>query len=562
VKSFRSSSPSRSFEPAAVEQKAYKRVDSSHPGMLNQIVNLFSGRGYLLQPDAADYLMNQSEPLTAAELLASRLLASQAKSSRVITLDLLRRLEVVDGQGFAISSPEAAVLVAHAEALAAKAVRDSSAVSILDSGTEIEPSAAGSDSNTRSADDEVGPFVHRIQILQDSSREPATEGTVQDFAKLFRSRLEKQREFLRRGATVRVVSVEAASHEGSDVAFVGLVRESRVTKFGTVSLEVEDETGFAKVSIGSDLAKSWDDIVQDEVLMIRARPAVSRESGHVRRLTAKELHRPELSIPTPIRRGGSSVVAFVSDIHVGSRNFMKEEWKRFVEWLRSGDELARRVKYLVAVGDVVDGVGVYPNQEADLEIETVREQYRLLAEITAEIREDIKIIMMPGNHDAVRPAEPQPTFPDGLRRMFDRDRFMFLSNPAMLKIEDTKILGYHGKSLDDIIAHVPHLSYQRPLEAMVQLLKRRHLAPVYGDKTPLAPLHDDKMVISDTPDVFVCGHIHVAAMGEYRGMRLINAGAWQKQTAFQKVHNITPLAARVPMMDLRTMEMSMPDFSG
>ena len=62
-------------------------------------------------------------------------------------------------------------------------------------------------------------------------------------------------------------------------------------------------------------------------------------------------------------------VAFVSDLHVGSKMFAKEEFERFIDWLNllhGTDEqkaLARKVKYLVISGDLIDGVGIYPGQE-------------------------------------------------------------------------------------------------------------------------------------------------------------------------------------------------------
>jgi DNA polymerase II small subunit (EC 2.7.7.7) len=41
----------------------------------------------------------------------------------------------------------------------------------------------------------------------------------------------------------------------------------------------------------------------------------------------------------------------------------------------------------------------------------VNEQYEEAARLIGEIRDDIKIIIAPGNHDASRIAEPQPAIP-------------------------------------------------------------------------------------------------------------------------------------------------------
>jgi hypothetical protein len=80
---------------------------------------------------------------------------------------------------------------------------------------------------------------------------------------------------------------------------------------------------------------------------------------------------------------------------------------------------------------------------------------------------------------------------------------------------------------------------------MKEMLKRRHLASMYGGKTPLAPEPRDMMVIDTVPDIFVTGHVHGAGLSHYKGVRLINASTWQSQTSFQKMHNFTPDPAKL-----------------
>ena len=69
--------------------------------------------------------------------------------------------------------------------------------------------------------------------------------------------------------------------------------------------------------------------------------------------------------------------------------------------------------------------------------------------------------------------------------MFD-SAITFVGNPCYLEIEGRKILSYHGRSLTTYRQR-SGLSYNNPLQAMVEMLKRRHMAPIYGGKTPLAP---------------------------------------------------------------------------
>ena len=87
---------------------------------------------------------------------------------------------------------------------------------------------------------------------------------------------------------------------------------------------------------------------------------------------------------------------------------MEKEWDKMMKWLNSDDETAHNIKYLVIAGDAVDGIGVYPGQEKNLAIMDVYDQYEFLARKLDMLPDHITPILSPGNHDAVRPAEPQP----------------------------------------------------------------------------------------------------------------------------------------------------------
>jgi DNA polymerase II small subunit len=90
-----------------------------------------------------------------------------------------------------------------------------------------------------------------------------------------------------------------------------------------------------------------------------------------------------------------------------------------------------------------------------------------------------------------------------------------------------------------------------PLPIMKVMLRKRHLAPLWGGTTPLAPEAKDWLVIDDVPDIFVTGHVHVAKMDSYRGVTLINASTWQAQTPYQKGMNFIPDPAKVPLINLK-----------
>ncbi len=53
---------------------------------------------------------------------------------------------------------------------------------------------------------------------------------------------------------------------------------------------------------------------------------------------------------------------------------MEKELIEFVTWLSSPDSVARRVRFVLIGGDIVDGVGIYPNQNKELVCQTIEEQ--------------------------------------------------------------------------------------------------------------------------------------------------------------------------------------------
>ncbi|MCX8173667.1 MAG: DNA-directed DNA polymerase II small subunit [Thermoplasmata archaeon] len=338
--------------------------------------------------------------------------------------------------------------------------------------------------------------------------------------------------------------------ERTDYTIVGIVNEAVRTKSGTATmLEVEDDSGERiKVHVPEKHAKYF---IKDSVVAFRGSVSVRTEEDC---FFASDVTFPDL--PAIERRVNRSqkpcALVFISDIHVGSKTFLYHAWEKFTSWFHDGSEEAKKVKYIVVSGDLVDGIGIYPNQEEELEIDDIYDQYRELARLFSQIPEHIGIIAIPGNHDAVRQAEPQPAFPPEIQEILGGRVFCY-SNPAYIKIEGVKILIYHGRSFDDLVEQAPnYLTYSKPVTLMKELLKLRHLAPTYGGKTPMAPLQHDALVIKDVPDIFVAGHVHTFGTEPYRGTLVVNASTWQSQTEFQRQSNITPMPARALYYELDT----------
>ena len=406
-----------------------------------------------------------------------------------------------------------------------------------------------------------GPVVRKpaplpVRIVKDITGDSTCVGDIIDFTKLFNDRYTSIKKILaKRRELAGIIPIAKAKKVRREVKLVGILNDVRTTKNGHTLLEIEDESDKIQVLVMKGPKKAGDGFIKDEVLGVAG--AFSKDGEIV---IGKEIIRPDVPLNSAMTPNGSgSILAFVSDIHVGSDTFLPNEWKRFTEWLRK-DPMAKDIRYMMMPGDLVDGIGIYPDQEDELLIEDVFAQYAELAELVKAIPDWIKIIMMPGNHDAVRLAEPQPALAKEIRAAFDSN-IMFVGNPCYLEIEGRLILGYHGRSMDDYIKSIPGLDYAHPLEVMREMLRRRHLAPVYGERTALAPEKKDYLVIDQVPNIFVTGHVHKCGIAEYRGIKLINASAWQSQTEFQRMHNQEPDPAKVPMIDLGSGEMWVEDFS-
>ena len=135
-----------------------------------------------------------------------------------------------------------------------------------------------------------------------------------------------------------------------------------------------------------------------------------------------------------------------------------------------------------------------------------------------------------------------------------------LGNPSYIRLHGVELLLHHGRSLEDVLSSLPNVNHQNVTKAMSQLLKVRHLAPVYGHKTPIAPEPIDWMVVDRIPDIYHTGHIHVFDYSTYRGVLLINSGCWQRQTSYQKKMGVTPTYGVTSIVNLKTLNLSIVDF--
>ncbi|MCL2032235.1 MAG: DNA-directed DNA polymerase II small subunit [Methanomassiliicoccaceae archaeon] len=476
--------------------------------MRSEVLNAAARRNLFFSPDALEMVLSNTDPMA----FTNTILATLSESSMFI--------EKKDIMGFAAGD-----------------------VAIEPDRKPVTPR------NKKHSDINVIPGT-------DVTGDSTCEGKITDFAAYFKSRffalkklIEKRRDF---GTSVQITR---ALTLGRETQIIGMIYEKKETKNGHTTLLLEDDSGTCTVLISKDSPCSEEMFVNDEVIGISGKPSTRGDL-----FIADKIFRPDIPAGrTWVPSDSVASVAFLSDIHVGSSTFLEKEWKRMMNWLKA-NSYDMDLDYLILPGDVVDGIGIFPGQEEELKIADIYGQYEVLGEYVKDIPDHIKVVIQPGNHDAVRLAEPQPALNRIFTKGFDSN-VILAGNPVGMEIEGRTILSYHGKSIDDWVASVQKLSYDDPISVMKEMLIRRHLSPMYGGKTAMAPEKKDYLIIEKAPDIFVSGHVHGAGKMDYRGTKIINASAWQDQTEYQRAHNFNPNPAIMPVVHLGTGAVKMMDFT-
>lgn len=429
--------------------------------------------------------------------------------------------------------------------------------------TDPFSSIAGRGSSSSSRDEEYihFPGMNPVTVISDISGHSTCIGEYTQFVQYFRDRYSRLSEIIRSRVNARPMeSLKKRSFRrgggdwgSEEISIIGMVSDISSTTNGHKVLSLEDPTGSFSVLIRNtdkELFELASKILLDEVIGVTG--SVTND-GNL--MMAAKIIQPDVPNNVQRRTGSHGKIVLISDVHVGSSQFLEDAWLDFLDFLKGKSdsevmrELAASIRYLVVAGDLVDGIGIYPDQEKELDILDVYDQYRKAAEYFREIPEHIRVIISPGNHDAVRQAEPQPALPERIQADFPPN-VIFVGNPALLDLDGVRILIYHGRSIDDLVASIPGVSYQEPAGAVLEMVKRRHLAPTYGSRVSISPEKMDYFVIDPVPDIIHTGHVHTLGVQRYKNVLLVNSGTWQGQTEFQKRVNLMPVPARVPIVDL------------
>src|SRR3989339_863351 len=253
---------------------------------------------------------------------------------------------------------------------------------------------------------------------------------VKDFVNFFKSRLNEMKNFLQDNSELNnLVSINKISGKKQNISIIGMVYSKKITKNKNMLIEIEDLTGRITILINKDkedLYKKAEDIALDSIIGLKG--------------------------------SGSKELFFVSEIIFPEANLNERKRADFEEYA------------LFLGGDLVTGVGNYPNQENDLEIQDLEQQFIHLAKILNTIRKDIKIIISPGNHDGVRLMEPQPMLDEKYAwPIYEIENVIITTNPSTVNIGSKEgfqgfdVLTYHGFSFTYYANNVPKLMIKKAM---------------------------------------------------------------------------------------------------
>lgn len=421
------------------------------------------------------------------------------------------------------------------------------------------------DNRTEQNKESIQPTVN----IKFSYKEEPKKRELKDFVSYFHSRYISIRSILlNRKELASPVSIARVLSKGQkeEVALIGLIYEKQVTKNENIILTLEDPTGFIKVLINKNKPEIYQiakDCVLDEVIGV-----VGMSADRI--IFANNLLLPDIPLFKELKKSPDETYAlFMGDFHFGSKAFLQQEFNKFLTWIKgehgteSQRSIAQKVKYIVLIGDLVEGVGIYPSQESDLEIKDIYQQYQKFAEFLEQVPPHIKMIICPGNHDAMRLSEPQPPlYRDFAEAVWKLPNAIMVSNPAIVNIHSGPdfpgfdILLYHGFSFiyySDKVESIREKGGQKRADLIMQfLLQRRHLAPTHTSTLYLPDSEKDNLVIDTIPDFFVSGHIHRTSAANYRNITTINSSGWLKMTDYQEKVGLISQPARAVLVNLQT----------
>lgn len=381
-------------------------------------------------------------------------------------------------------------------------------------------------------EEEKRPIEVHFNVIFDSSKHINPTG---NFNSLFINRFEKLRE---------IWSFRTGPKELTEIMLVKRMRYQRPRLIGGLVTErrfenskfyikVEDLTGEIEVEVPKTHFSEIEEVIDDVFLVLEIEHG---EEGFIAKnvifldVPSKKLRTTEEDL----------YVAVLSDLHLGSPKFERELFLEVLNWLAKPDgRIKDRLCCVFFLGDII----------SSSEGGSIRDLYSEFFKYLKILPPSLHKVIIPGEDDATRLALPQPAISSYyLVGSGNIANLHLLGNPSYVSVNGVKFLCYHGQSLDDVASQVPFSTSVEPARLGRILLKHRHLAPIYGSSTPIAPEKEDLLVVSDVPDVFLIGHVHYPSEDFYKNVLIVTASSLTMDARTE--------GGRLLLLNLRNLETS------
>ncbi|GAJ10830.1 unnamed protein product, partial [marine sediment metagenome] len=184
---------------------------------------------------------------------------------------------------------------------------------------------------------------------------------VQNFVNYYRNRFSETRNFLQESPQLNnLISIGKIYGGGQGISIIGIVSNKRVTKNKNLLFEIEDLTGRIKVIVNQnkkEIYEKAEEIALDSIVGFKG-------SGNREIFFVNDIIFPDATIPERKKSNVEEYALFIGDLHFGSKLFLEDSFLKFIDYLNGkipNTPEVENIKYLFIIGDVVTGVGNYPN---------------------------------------------------------------------------------------------------------------------------------------------------------------------------------------------------------
>lgn len=304
--------------------------------------------------------------------------------------------------------------------------------------------------------------------------------TPQDYADAIVNRYEKISKILvKKLSLLNLMSLGKINQKTRNFSVIGMVKEKDIEEN---TITIEDQTGELTIHFEEMALKEFKEIILDEVLGV-----ICEKKDTVR---AKKTIWPDIPLRKLVNKTKNDVFCiFVSDLHMDDENFNKKTYENFLDWANKEKHYPLYIFVLGGVSsrkkDVIDFFNILP-----------KKAFKVLIKGEKDPDTDVWDLILP--------------------------------NPSFIRIEnDVSMFLSHGEFLADYTNLWKELP---PAMAMQNLLKKRHLNPVFEFNTTLYDA--DPFLIDTIPDIFVAGHVGSASLVNYKGVSIMTTGSFTSAPIF------------------------------